>query len=497
VTEPSPSAPERVDRRDGATPAERYLGDLCERTFLSVWSYSGLYRDQGKGPGRGVGKELADLLVVFEHDVIVFSDKHCSFPDTGNIDIDWPRWFRRSVLKSAQQVWGAERWLRTHSDRVFLDPECTKRFPITIPATNDVRFHRIVVAHGSSRRCAEHFGGGSSGSFMIVPAIVGDAHLSMPFTVGLLDPTKGYVHVLDDTALWSLLTTLDTVSDFVAYLARKERFIQSERLISAAGEEDLLAFYLRQVGPDGIHDFVVPPDSHAVITEGMWHEFSQRPERLAQLEADKVSYAWDALIEKFNGNLLGGTLVGTTRPGFQNQERMLRFLAREPRTRRRMLARTIIDLLERTPSDRTATRIIAPSHPGDPYYVLVLCPVLKGEHHDAHRGRRRNILEAYCLVTKLRFPEAKDIVGLATESGIEEPGRSEDLLYFDAREWSPDLQREAQRLHQTVGLLKRVKMSRSKERTYPLTTPKVGRNRPCPCGSGRRFKNCCGRVGRS
>ena len=24
-------------------------------------------------------------------------------------------------------------------------------------------------------------------------------------------------------------------------------------------------------------------------------------------------------------------------------------------------------------------------------------------------------------------------------------------------------------------------------------TPKVGRNEPCPCGSGKKFKNCCGR----
>jgi preprotein translocase subunit SecA len=24
-------------------------------------------------------------------------------------------------------------------------------------------------------------------------------------------------------------------------------------------------------------------------------------------------------------------------------------------------------------------------------------------------------------------------------------------------------------------------------------TPKVGRNSPCPCGSGKKFKNCCGR----
>ena len=37
------------------------------------------------------------------------------------------------------------------------------------------------------------------------------------------------------------------------------------------------------------------------------------------------------------------------------------------------------------------------------------------------------------------------------------------------------------------------------ERSIPETvrrsTPKVGRNEPCPCGSGKKFKNCCGREG--
>ena len=30
--------------------------------------------------------------------------------------------------------------------------------------------------------------------------------------------------------------------------------------------------------------------------------------------------------------------------------------------------------------------------------------------------------------------------------------------------------------------------------TYRRFAPKVGRNEPCPCGSGRKFKHCCGRV---
>jgi uncharacterized protein YchJ len=28
--------------------------------------------------------------------------------------------------------------------------------------------------------------------------------------------------------------------------------------------------------------------------------------------------------------------------------------------------------------------------------------------------------------------------------------------------------------------------------TTPVTRQKVGRNEPCPCGSGKKFKKCCG-----
>src|SRR5437763_755846 len=121
----TPAHPEAITRGTGVTPAERYLARLCDGTFLSVWSHSGLYR--------GVGKELTDLLVVFENDVILFSDKHCAFPDTGDIDIDWARWFRTSVQKSADQLYGAERWLRASPDRVYLDPGCKHSFPFPIP----------------------------------------------------------------------------------------------------------------------------------------------------------------------------------------------------------------------------------------------------------------------------------------------------------------------------------------------------------------------------
>jgi|TARA_B100000809_G_C15024152_1_gene489547 uncharacterized protein len=38
------------------------------------------------------------------------------------------------------------------------------------------------------------------------------------------------------------------------------------------------------------------------------------------------------------------------------------------------------------------------------------------------------------------------------------------------------------------------RMPTSTGNTFRRDTPKVGRNEPCPCGSGRKYKRCCGDV---
>ena len=95
----------RLEKSRGTTPTEKHLARLCECTFLRFWSYPNLYRDKGKGKG----KEICDVLVVFGRDIVIFSDKSCAYPDSGDEVKDWTRWFRRSVWKSAQQIFGAER----------------------------------------------------------------------------------------------------------------------------------------------------------------------------------------------------------------------------------------------------------------------------------------------------------------------------------------------------------------------------------------------------
>lgn len=494
-----------IHRRDGITDAERYLKRLCDSSFLSLWSYSGVCRDQTFAKNAPEGREVCDLLVVFENHILIFSDKDCVYPIEGNQEVNWRRWFKRAIQKSADQIWGAERWIKEFPHRLFLDLACTQPFPIDLPDPATATFHRILVAHGISEACMKAVGG--SGSLMIAPHIIGTKHTESgchPFTIGQVSPQKGYVHVFDDTSLAIVMETLDTITDFVMYLTKKENLIQHEQLVWAASEEDLLAHYLSDINSDGEHDFIMPDNSTSlVIQEGLWFSFLQNPRRQAQQEANEVSYLWDFLIERFNKHILAGTQYFTTSSAVRQSEQGMRWLAREPRTRRRMVASALLNMLETRPFSMRRTRIILPSQPGDPYYVFLLLPWFDHRPDSENREVRYKMLEACCRVTKLVYPEAQDIVGLATEAGsVLNESRSEDTLYFNAHSWTEDDQTDAKQLQQDLGLLTKTTSFQSVEQEYPHVPvqpipPMKGRERntPCPCGSGKKYKKCCGRSG--
>jgi hypothetical protein len=65
------------NKGEGFTTSERYLANLCEKSFLSLWSYPSIFRDQGKSGNASSsdGKEVTDSIVIFGDHVIIFSDK--------------------------------------------------------------------------------------------------------------------------------------------------------------------------------------------------------------------------------------------------------------------------------------------------------------------------------------------------------------------------------------------------------------------------------------
>lgn len=117
----------RSPKSPGITPSERLLAELAEKTFLKLWSYPNVFRAQGKKTSDGDGKELCDLLAVFGNHLIIFSDKLCAVPISGDLDLAWRRWYDRAIAKSAKQIFGAERWLKNFQQQVFVDRACKQQ----------------------------------------------------------------------------------------------------------------------------------------------------------------------------------------------------------------------------------------------------------------------------------------------------------------------------------------------------------------------------------
>ena len=458
-----------IVRGEGVNESERHLKDLCEHSFLKMWSHPSVYSDTRPPDGKGDGEENCDLLVVFENHILIFQDKSCKFKDSGDLSLDWSRWYRDTVLAATKQIWRAEGRIKKNPKGLFLDKECTQPFFIPLPEMANAEFHRIVVAHGASERCRKELGGTGSLMLNIDNTGVTTKDISegkILFTVGHVDVSRGFVHIFDDYTLDILLKTLDTISDFVAYLTKKEKFLCSIPLLSATGEEELLAEYLKKMNEQQEHDFINEKSyKGAIYLEGSWEEFCSNPQRLEQLKRNEISYGWDALIEEFTEHTLARTQYFSTH-SISEMEYAYRFLARENRTRRYMLMDGFYGLINKTPSSDRGVRIIQPSFLGDPYYIFMLFPRFEGHSEEEYRIARRNHLEQYCLVVKAKFPDAEHIVGIAINSDVTH-GVSEDLICLDVREWSTEMQEQALTIQKEFNILNDVRMLQRHVKEYP------------------------------
>ena len=134
-----------IRKSEGTTPTEKLLADLCEKTFLKLWSYPNPFKDDRK--------ELCDVLVVFENHVLIFFDRANSQLEKLDRDplVSWGRWKKNSIDAQISTAKGAERYLRS-ARKVYLDGELKVPFPIPIQPEQMI-VHKIVVAHGANEAC--------------------------------------------------------------------------------------------------------------------------------------------------------------------------------------------------------------------------------------------------------------------------------------------------------------------------------------------------------
>jgi hypothetical protein len=407
----------KEDMMDAVNSSEQFVYEVCEKSFLSLWSYV-------NPQGRNQGKELCDILVVCDPHVIVVSVKDIHLKDSGNLKVEWDRWKRKAVNASKKQIAGAIRWL--DEAHVVVAKDGTQGLPL--PPMDRRVYHRVAIAFGGRREIP------------ISSSVVKD---------------EAFVHLFDERAFFLLLRYLDTISDFVQYLADKEEFFNRAAIIMEGGEEDLLALYMhsgRQF-PQGL-DMVI-------LKDDLWQGFNARSEFLAKLDRDRDSYVWDHLIESFCvGGFDGRTWRG---PGMAESEQALRVLAREDRFCRRVLGRAFREFLEQSQARMIRSRCLQ-SLSGVVYVFLT---------YDSHSNpeERNHELFGRCFASLCRFPKASTIIGIDTNVPGELPrgGYTSDLvmLHSDDGEWPNEYVEKARLFRDELGYFRDPNETRFHEDEYP------------------------------
>ncbi len=313
------------------TPSEEFTHSLCTSSFLSLWCYN--------NPRGKKGKELCDVLVVCGPDLVILSVKDVNLPDPDDANhVD--RWRRRAVEPSIKQINGAERWLR-QADRVVLADGSDGIFlpPLTLRRT-----HRIAVACGS-RASLSVSSGFENGRF---------------------------THVFAESDLTVVLTKLDTITDFVGYLAAKEEFLGGgAAVISGGSQPDLLAVYLSQG-----RSFPKGPEM-LVIGEGCWDSLREDKAFVARKKSDANSYDWDGLINMLADDR-GHDASEHALPATQ-REQVIRQMAPEDRFCRRVLAESVRDFFVAATTDNVRARLMYSPSLRSPRNLYVLVRYRKNE----------------------------------------------------------------------------------------------------------------------
>lgn len=409
----------------GLNETERLVYRLCRKSFLSLWSYA---NPQGKTPG----KELCDILVVCEPDVIIFSVKEVAFIEEGDELVNQTRWSKRAIEESVKQIYGAERWINSTTHVIRSDGK--QGLPFPEPAVR--RVHRVAVALGGKGKVWKSFG----------------------------DFGKGFVHVFDERSLEIVMNELDSITDFIKYLYDKEAMYRSgtQTIFNGGGEEDVLALYLHQ-------NRVFPTDQEPgrsdtiILGDDLWEIFSRKPEYLRKKKADKDSYIWDSLLEVYCRDVLNENLeIGSS---VTELEKVARTMARENRFNRRMLGSSLKEFMRRSdprmPKEQRIASRMVPSFSGV-VYVLLTRP------HGYDRELRARELWLRCYVARgINSYKYDTVIGIATEEPVKGKGYTLDTVFLRMKDWTEGDRRKVSAIQKELGYFQKPEETHVHVDEYP------------------------------
>lgn len=392
--------------------SEEFVYRICQKSFLSLWSYA--------NPIGKKGKELCDVLIVCDPDVIIFSVKDIRVSTSEDESIGWERWQKKAIEASANQIYGAEKWIQNAAHVIRRDGS----IGLSFPDRKATRIHRVAVAFGGEGKVPLKFG----------------------------DFGRGFIHVFDELSFQIILQELNTITDFIEYLTAKEEFfLQNREMMFNSSEEDVLAFYILQ-------ERNFPKDIDFLLIEsGMWEFLQQKKEFQSRLILDRVSYIWDELISIVSNDIIHDNmeqyLGASASPN--EAELALRAMAHERRFHRRVLGEAIHDFLSK---NNVRSRILPPL--SNITYVLL-------STFDEAREDCIAELTARCHVARGIVSNAGIIVGLCIERSRLKNGYAIDLVYYELLEWCEEDQEQVNYLRNEFSFFSNPNITHYSTQEYP------------------------------
>ena len=504
-----------IHKEQGSTRGERELRRLVETSFFGLWSYASVQR-QIRSHGRLVAHEVVDLAVVFGNDLVLFSEKDIAFSKHPDINVAWGRWFRESISESVTQLRGAATKMTSGKHALFLDTKCEHPLPFDL-SRKGIRVHLVAICRNSAEAARNYFAKyesrdtvqSSTGTLTFHAGLREQDMRAQPFAVGDFDPSKTFVHVLDEESVQLLMTELDTGPDFLDYLKVRERAVRKQSLRAFHGEEDFLSVYLQNEDERGFGGFSSPVQVTAVemapslfVTEHMWTTHIATSEYQVHREVVRMARPWKETIDEFSKAILSATVAEGQDQPFPIHERAIRMMASENRVSRAALARMFEGIFRIAHASAVTVRITKSLCSPSRLYIFLLHPRVEWHStYEEYRQDRHSWMDLYARCVQVKFPEYSEIVVFATDT----KGtliRSESVVVVEA---CPDMPEEMRA--DTLKTMKEMeiftgKNAPSRDAAPPyvdIAVPEVqtswtkspGANEPCPCGSGKKYKKCC------
>ncbi|BFI96061.1 MAG: SEC-C metal-binding domain-containing protein [Rhodanobacter sp.] len=477
------------------------LADFGERTFLKLWSHANPYKDDGH--------EMCDLIAVFGDEIFVFFDREIVIAGDDDMDLDiaWGRWKRKAIDKQINTAHGAERYIRMGRPS-YLDAKKEHPLPFEIDV-NNAKIHKIIVAHGAKEACKKASSDNVYGSLAITYEDC-DNNDPDPFPFHVRLDRNNPVHILDSHNLAIILSELDTITDLSRFLNEKVRAITQYDMLSYCGEEDLLGHYLANFDSSLNRHVIGPQDRSDIncvmIGEGEWRDFIDTDVYKNTKAANKVSYGWDELIQRTCQNAIDGTLLGNG--NLWTKQSAIFDMVKEPRFMRRGLFERMLEVISKFP-DRPIGLMrqvtLLPSYTKNIAYVfLQLCAPTDLKARPDYREKRQAMLEIACGSAKNKFQELTRIIGIGIDAPKHSDGNDgEDFVLMPCETWTDEMRVHYEVANKDLKFFETPQMREHRQVVHEFVNPepttaiqpptkKVGRNEPCPCGSGVKFKKCHG-----